>query len=425
MDATGPTQVGGGYYYGWNVLAVGMLFQAIVFGTIFFSFTLWVEPWMQTFGVARGDIMATFLGIQLMMGVLGPFAGRAMDVLPIRGLVIAGALCFAAGLWLVSQATALWQIAALYGSLYSLGALLAGPMAAQTLVARWFRARRGAAIGLSAVGTSLGGVAIPLLVGWLLLNFDWRMAHQALAVLTLVGIVPIVWLVVRNSPEAAGVTPEADSALTAGDAHWPAWTTRKLLTNRSFYGLALIITPMVATAGAIQQNFAPFATDQQVAPATIATLVSAFALAMAFGKLCFGTLADRVDHRVLFAIATALLLVTLLLLQLPAQLVVLGMVSCTLGLGAGGVLPLIAASVAARFGPAAFGRVMGLLAPFTACAAAGPLAAGYLRDSTGSYSAAWTVFLGVVSLSLLALALLGPRQQPEEAAEFAAGHANN
>jgi MFS family permease len=76
-----------------------------------------------------------------------------------------------------------------------------------------------------------------------------------------------------------------------------------------------------------------------------------------------------------------------------------------LGLASGGQLPLVGAIISARFGPAAFGTVMGL---FYLCirpvALAAPLA-GWLRDTFGSYD---YLFLGGLVVALLcAPAMLG------------------
>ena len=383
-----------------------------MFGIAIFSFTLWVAPWMQAFDASRSEVMTVFLVTQVMMGVSAPFAGRALDVMPVRALVIVGSLCFAVSLLLISRATALWQIGVLYGTLFVAGTVLAGPMAAQKLAARWFDRRRGLAIGLSSVGTSLGGATIPLLVGWVLVQYDWRTAHQVLAGLVVVLVVPLAWLVVRNSPQDAGVPGEGAAATTTNADHAYPWTTASLLTNRNFLALVLVVTPVVLVSGGIQQNFGPFAAELAISPSAIASLVSIMAIVMVVGKVFFGTLADRFDHRLLFLLALSLMFATLCLLLLTPSYGLLVLVVALLGFGMGGFLPLLGAIVASRFGPDAFGRVMGLLGPFTTLAAAGPLLAGYIRDTTGSYTGAWWLFMVALLPAALALLLMTPQRRP-------------
>ena len=66
------------------------MFQAATFGITFYCFTFWVAPWMGEFGVTRSDVMLLILVAQVTMGVVAPVAGRAMDALSIRALVVAG-----------------------------------------------------------------------------------------------------------------------------------------------------------------------------------------------------------------------------------------------------------------------------------------------------------------------------------------------
>jgi MFS family permease len=391
-----------------------MLFQAVIFGIGFFCFTFWVAPWREEFGASRSEVMAILVIAQVVMGCVAPFAGRAMDRVSIRALIVAGACCFAAALALSSFATALWQIGVIYGVFFVAGALLAGPLAAQTLAAKWFFARRGTAIGLSSVGTSLGGFALPVLVTYLLSTYGWRQANLMLALMVVVAIVPVVWLVVRNTPEARGVTPEPDSVMGEGMSAYvyPNWTTLDILKQRAFWVTVIAFTPMVAAFGAAQQNFAPYTADLGIDAQATSYLVSLMAIVMVGGKVFFGAMSDRWDHRLLYAIAIAVLVVTLGLMMLDPGYVQLVVISALLGFAAGGFLPLLGAIVGSRFGPAAFGQVMGMVGPFTTLAAIGPWIAGYMRDTSGSYDAAWQLFLLLVIPAAFIIIFLTPRPTP-------------
>ena len=400
----------GHWYYGWNILGVGMLFQAIVFGIGFFSFTFYVGPWRNEFGASRGDVLAILVLVQVVMGIASPFAGRAMDDLSIRALVVAGSVCFALALALSSQASTLWHVGLIYSALFVAGALLAGPLAAQTLAAKWFFARRGMAIGLASVGTSLGGFVLPVLVTYLIATHGWREANLWLAALVLIGITPAVWVVVRNTPQDKGVAPEPDSAPAPGamPVTFPAWNTATILKQRAFWVPVLAFTPLMAAMGAAQQNFAPYTEDLGIDAQSTAYLVSLTAIVMVGGKVFFGAMADRWDHRWLFALAVSVLLATLIFMTLQPSYPFLVLISSMLGFAAGGFLPLLGAIVGSRFGPAAFGQVMGMVGPFTTLAALGPWVAGAIRDSAGSYDAAWQIFMAVLIPAALVIILLKP-----------------
>ena len=158
-------------YYGWYVVAVAMLFQAVTFGLGSYAFTFWVEHWMREFGAGRGDVMWATTVFTIALGVMGPAAGWAFDRVSMRVLICLGGVAYAAGLALISVSTALWQIVAIYAVLLGLGFTLAGSLGGQALAAKWFRGKRGLAIGI-VLGASGG-----LLVWW-----RWGESEVALVV---------------------------------------------------------------------------------------------------------------------------------------------------------------------------------------------------------------------------------------------------
>lgn len=385
------------WYFGWNVLAVGLVFQAVLFGSVHFSYTMWVNQWVAdpTLDASLGQAMWAITVLTVTQGLLAPFAGRAMDRRSIRGLVCAGALAAACGFVAISQATAFWQIILVYGTLVMVGTLLAGPLAAQTLAAKWFRGRRGLAIGLSTIGTSIGGFVLAPLVAHLYLTFGWRTAHVLLAGIMLLVVVPLVWVVVRNTPGDRGIAIEPDHAQLQPDAPAPAasaLTTWDILRNRDFWVVVIAFTPMVTAFGGVQQNLAPFARDHAIDDAAIALLISIFSGVMIAGKVFFGAMADRFDHRGLYFLAVAMLFATLVLMSTGPTFPLMVIVCICLGFAAGGFLPLMGAIVSSRFGPASFGQVLGLIGPFTTLSAIGPPLAGQLRESTGNYDQALLIF---------------------------------
>lgn len=401
------------WYYGWNVIAVAMLFQAVSFGIGLYSFTFWVNPLMLEFEANRGSILFAVTMATLGIGVLAPIVGPALDRQSIRTLVCAGALLFASGLALMAVTTAVWQVVVIYATLIASGLILAGPIAGQTLAAKWFRGRRGLALGLVTVGTSIGGFLFPPIVTELLGHFGWREAHLILAVAVLVIIIPPTWLIISNHPEARGIEPEPDQPLPAG-ASGPRpdqiWTTRGILGERTFWVTMIAFLGPSTAFGAIQQNLGPYTSDLGFSAQHAAYLMSVISFAMIAGKIFFGSVSDRFDNRYLYwAAMGALTLAMLLMLGDPSYAGMLG-ISVLLGIAAGGFLPLMGAIVSNRFGPQAFGQVMGLLLPFLTLSAVGPSFAGWIRDAAGSYDAALLAFLVLLAPPILAMALLPPRR---------------
>ncbi len=385
-----------GWYYGWNIIGAGMTFQAVLFGLTFFSFIFWAPIWAAEFNTSLAHVMWANVGMMIAQGLISPFVGHAMDRRSIKWLVTLGAISAAAGFIAVSQATRVWHIILIYSTLIPLGILLAGPLAAQTLAAKWFNRRRGLAIGISTTGTSIGGFILPVVVGLLFSAFGWRFTHLLLAGLIVLVVIPVVWLIVANTPEDKGVMLEAGAPLSAGKkgfGHYPVWTTFGILRQANFWVIIFAFAPFLTAQGAVQANLGAFAVDLGTAQEHTPTLISLMAVTMIGGKLFFGRQADLWDHRYLFLLAVALLgLVILLMLTRPGYVTQL-VIAAVLGVAAGGFLPLLGAMVSSRFGPEGFGKVMGLLGPFITLSALGTVFAANVYDATGSFTPALLVLL--------------------------------
>lgn len=392
------------WYYGWNILGAGFIFQAVIFGLTFYCFTFWIEPWVKEFNTSRSSILFIVLLVQGVMGLAAPFAGQALDRFSIRVLIIIGILCYSLALALAATATALWQITLYYCIFIVTGCLLAGSLAAQTLIAKWFVSKRSLAMGLVAIGSSVGGFLLPPLVTWLLAEYGWRNTNLILALSMSLVLIPLVWLVVRNKPEDLGLSLEADTLKQSAsvlDYKFPHWTTKKILGNRSFWIIALSLIPVAAAFGAFSQNLGPLAKDLGIEAQEAAWMTSTMALAMIVGKVFFGGLADRLDHRYLFWTASgSAVLVFLILFATTPNYSLMFVVSALIGISAGGILPLIGAATSTRFGTDSFGQVVGLLTSLLVISALAPWAVSYIRDLQGSYDNAWLLLVCILLASM-------------------------
>ena len=168
-----------------------------------YSFALFVVPWLDHFEIPRSQVMLAILAFQVTTGLLSPALGRIMDQYEMRRLVITGALSMGLGLAVLSQATQFWQIILIYSTLLPVGMLLCGTLASQTMVSKWFTGNRGLAIGLSSMGTSIGGLIIPMMVIVLITRYEWQGALLILSVVSTVILIPLNLIVLRFEPPLA------------------------------------------------------------------------------------------------------------------------------------------------------------------------------------------------------------------------------
>ena len=384
------------------IVGYTLLTQAIALGVMFYSFALFAVPWLDVFDAPRRDVMLIGSLLQFGTGLFSPLVGRMMDRYPMYWVIYAGLGLLLLGLVLGSQATALWHLQLLYATVFPFSMALMGTLAAQTLITRWFNEQRGVAIGISATGTNLGGIVFPLLVAMGLALVGWRETFLWLAGISLVLVGPLTWLILRRSPPVPQA--HADSEQLDGRI----WSTQEILTSSLYWLPVVCILPMMIAFGAVQLNIGALAGDLGFGADVAARLVAVSAVCMVLGKFFFGSLGDRLDHRILFWIALAFMSASMVILQLEASIWVLTLGVVALGLAGGGLLPLLALIFGARFGVASFGRVMGLVMLSLTLGATGPLLAGWLYDLTGSYDAVFMLFLILFVPSGIAMRWLQP-----------------
>jgi len=387
-------------HYRWVVVLFSLVIQAVSVGILVYCFALFVLPWLDEFSTSRADVMVTISCLQIGMGVLGPPVGRLMDRFAMRNIVLAGAACLALGLWLVQFCTAVWQLWLLYATLMPLGMALMGTLASQTLVAKWFVEQRGLALGLSAMGTNVGGMIFPLIVAGWLLDVGWRQTFAWLAVTSLVIVVPLTFLVLARKPPVSEYTGQSGPGNLLNQR---IWTTREILTTSLFWLPFVCLVPLNMAFGAVQFNLGVFAADAGLPGDAAAVLITVSSVCMLGGKLFFGSLGDRVDHRYLFWVASVLVCASLLLFLFTSGYPGLLAGVMFMGLAGGGILPMMGLIFGARFGAASFGRVMGFVMLNVLLGALAPVFAGAAYDAFASYDVALWGFLALAVPAALAM----------------------
>jgi len=280
--------------------------------------------------------------------------------------------------------------------------------AASVLVSRWFIKRRGAALGIAAAGISLGGIIMPLLIQSLLSNFEWRVALRYHSALLLICSIPLVYLVVINKPSDRGYYPDnsVDSdKISKEQESKEKISIKAILKDSTFWMIAIAVGVILFGNKGVITNMVPLAIDAGTPVEHAALLISFFSAASSSAKLLFASIADRFDPRLTMCLSLILFLIGLLCFRFAEHgywIIITG--SLSLGLASGGMIPLEGFLIAKSFGHKIVGRVMGMMqfATMPLALLATPLF-GYIFDSRGSYSSAYTFFsaLAVGAIFLL------------------------
>ena len=379
------------------MVGYGITIQAVSVGTLIYCFALFSLPWLEEFSSSRRDLMLTVALLQIGVGLVSPFVGRALDAYPPQWVVTIGLLSLVIGLTLAQHVTSLFQLWLVYATFMPLAMALMGSLTSQTLVTRWFKEQRGLALGISSMGTNIGGIILPLLVAGWLLEMGWRDVMQNLLLLAVIVVLPATWLLLGRKPEANDTEYQSNTVDTR------VWTTKEILTTSLFWLPFCGIAPLSMAFGALQFNLGIITRDIGLLPAVTANLIALSSVSMVLGKLFFGTLGDRVDHRYLYWLASGFGLLALALIAIADNVIVLALATIAMGLSGGSILPLMGLIYSARFGTVSFGRVMGFGTLTIVAGSTSPIMAGWAYDAFGSYNYAYMVLAAITVPAAIAM----------------------
>lgn len=410
-----------GSFLGWRMVGVAFAAQFIANGVTLTVIGNFVGPVSAEFGVAPTTIgMAPGLSI-LIMGIAGPFVGRALDAGQTRKLMTAGVLLTGVGLILASRATSLGQLTAAYLLFAATGAALFGPMPSMALVANWFERQRGFALGLAVAGATIVSWVAPAIAQYFIDHFTWRDAALAFGTFCLVVGVPIFAFLVVARPEHVGQRPDGDDGIGGmldADPSAPAADEPDAVLDEpelsageiardvrlwlAAVGFGLVLTsPVVLVPTLVYFAQSELGLTGQQATAFFGAMVP-FSLA---GKVVLGKLADVAPLKpIILLVVVSNVLVWYLLDTSPAYPLFLT-TGAIYGIAIGGAAPLQGVLMARLFGRVNFGRASGIgglaAIPLLAGASLGSQA---LLSATGSYS---TLFMAQIGMLLVGGTMLG------------------
>ncbi len=403
-------------FYGWRVVGGAFVAQLFIVGFFTYAVSLLVEPVREEFGVTLEQVMYS-LSLSTLAGLfLSPVAGALIDRLPVRWLMTAGTLVFGAGLIALSKSASIVHYVALFALTTAIANTFASSMCASAVISRWFTASRGRALGIAAIGTSVGGVVVPALVGGWIEQAGWRGALQNLGLAVLVVMLPAVLLTIRGRPSDVGLEPEPGGA--AGTAVDAELTMKEIAANPRFWYIGLSLGLLFSAYTAVLANLSPYATTLGESPERASSLIMVVAIAGFTGKLLFGLAADKSGLKASLWTAQLLVVLGFLTLAMEPSYPFMLLASALVGLAAGGMLPVWGAMMAQAFGLASYGRAMGLMGPLiTLCVMPAFPLVGRLYDLTGSYVTSLNLLAALTVVSALLLLPLRLPQPGEPATE--------
>ena len=398
---------------GYRIVAAGFVIQGVIIGAMF-AYGVFFRELEAEFGWSRTMISGASSLSFVVMGVLAIVAGKLNDKIGPRILITASALCFGIGYGAMSRLQAPWELFLFYGLLAGIGYSTHDVVTLSTIT-RWFVRRRGAMTGVVKVGTGVGQLLVPVIAAALIAAFGWRSAAFIIGAASML-ILLVVAQLMRRDPRSMGQHPDGvaiEGAHAPTGAGETGMSVAEAAGTRQFWILCAAQLTIFFCLLTVMIHIVPHATDLGIAPAVAATILSAIGGASIAGRLTIGMLADRLGGRRSLGVSFLVLLASFLLLQSAETAWMLFLFALIYGFAHGGFFTVMSPTLAEFFGTGSHGVIFGIvLFCGTIGGAAGPLLAGTLFDTTGSYETVFLILTGFCLMGLILTAALQPIKSP-------------
>jgi MFS family permease len=396
-----PTRI----FYGWRIVVAAFLNLFFAVGIIFYGFPVFYPSLASALGFTRAQLTQGFLLGFLIVGLpFGLIAGVVIDRIGAKSVILSGVGLVGASLFLMGWMTKLWHYELLCIT-EVLGYVLAGPIANQVLVAKWFEARRGRAMGYVYLGLGLGGVVSPMMSNYLIRHYGWRHALETVGLLIIIVLVPVGLFLTRSAPADMGLMPDGDAlrSLSPSSANKPnpaagSSNIQAAVRTANFWLIVLGSTLVIGAVGAVIQHFILFLKDQGYSAGEASKFFTALLMASLGGRVLVGYLADRFLKKNIMAFFYISLSAAVLLLGFSHQPAFIWIFALIFGFSMGADYMLIPLVTAECFGTASLGKLLALIIMGYSLGQWGaPWIAGRIFDARHSYELAWNI-IGIAGL---------------------------
>jgi sugar phosphate permease len=404
----------GRIHYGWWIsIAIAVVMFTTV-GVGYYGLAVFLRPLQEEHGWSNSAVSGAtglyFSATGLVGFLVGPLIDRRG---PIRPMTIGVALVGTSAI-LLSLIDQLWQLYAVY--LFQAVAFgLAGSVAVNSIMSRWFITKRAKAISISSTGVSLGGVVLSPLGTWLVGRGGVPLAATVLGILVLVVGLPIVTTVLVWDPADVGLEPDGgrpdasirNIALSA-EVQQRRWTRAEAARTMAFWSvLTAFLLVLMAQTGLILHQIA-FLTDRLGSANRAALALSTTAMGSIVARFALGQVADRMDKKWLSAALFVIQGLAVLGLLATESTVVTYLLVMVVGFTIGNIYMMQTLLVAELFGLVSMGTVFGVLSLAAQLGSGlGPFLVGLIEDHTGSYTVAFS--LSAAATLVAALVVLAAR----------------
>jgi MFS family permease len=371
------------------------------------TFGIFIQPLVAEFGWSMAATSSAYSICIFITGLLSIIVGGLTDRWGPKLVVTICGIILGLGFFLMPRVSTIWELYLVFGVLIAIG--MSGCMVPmQSIVARWFIARRALMTGIVVSAAGLCQLAIAPFCSQLISSYGWRIAYMVLGGIIIIAILVFAQLL-RRDPGQVSQLPDGgrDLEYEPSSKADSGVSFRETIRNVRFYMISGILFCFGFIIHTIAVHIVPHAINLGFSPLVAAGILAVIGGVSITSRVVTGFITDRIGNVPSLIIIFIFMAISLLGIQLFAELSILYLFAVIYGFSYGGSAVLPSPVTAEFFGLKAHGMILGaIIFGATIGGAIGPILIGRIFDVTNSYNVAFLICaaLAVVGL-ILALRL--------------------
>ena len=353
-------------------------------------------------------------------GLLGPIVGRLADKYGPRWLMPAGLVVAGLAFFFLSGAHSVFQ----FYIAYVIGRAISNPIligiVPRTIAVNFFRQKRNIVVAISSTIRPVTGAINIMLFSFIASSTGWRTAFQYLGILSLLLVIPLLWLL-RRRPEDIGLLPDGlkapiqtnvANAVTNETNHYEpefSWTVREAFRTKAIW--CILFTACIGTIASSSVGFSlkPYLLEVSISQTQAAAILS-LGTVLALANVAWGLLADHITPRRCLMVALIIASARDIFLVYVDTLPTAYAFAVVWGISSGSIGSLEHMMLAQYYGRNSYGSILGSFGPLqTLALGLGPGLGALIRDLTGSYN---LLFISMAFLYISAIGLIFLAREP-------------
>jgi sugar phosphate permease len=345
----------------------------------------------------------------LFIAVVVPIIGFLLARFSPRLLMFLG---FSIALFATLSVTVMTSFSQYFGIYFLLAVAigLSGLMPSMVLITNWFTEKKGLAVGLFLLGSSIGGIIFPEFARYLMQqNSDWRFALRGVALLAAaLSFIPLLFI--RTKPTGDKTLKNPENTLSSrqkeffGQSQGNPMSLLTAARSPSFWLILLITAAFWFCGFAVLSHLQLYLTDLKFDFSKSIWIRDLFFIFSIIGKISFGYFSDRYDKRNILILGTICLIVGIAFLRfIPLNPNYAYAYAVVYGFGYSGAFTMIQLTVADYYKGATFSKVLGFVSAFDSIGGfLGVRLLGIYRTTDGNYDFGFVLLFSVCVAALVA-----------------------